>query len=51
MKIKIFQERDIDVLEHKLNKFDDEHTVKFTQSSSAAEEGKGVTVTAVVFYE
>ena len=50
MKIKIFQEKDTDLLEHKLNKFDDEHTVKFTQSSSTAV-GSDVFVTALVFYE
>lgn len=46
MKVKIFKEQDTDLMEHKLNKFDDEHNVKFTQHSYS--DG---TIVAVVFYE
>ena len=50
MQTEIYSEQDIDVLQHRVNKFDKEHNVKFMQHSSAAND-KGVTVTVVIFYE
>lgn len=51
MKTEIFQETDTDLLQHKVNKFDDEHNVKFMQHSSTSLPDGRVAITVIAFYE